>query len=250
MSQITTVPNYKVGYGSGADQLNSNEFRMTEKPGTQILPERRQNIRKLEGPRFEMTKKDEDRDQDDLIDDEYEKIIMDELLAKGDPYAKMVVEMELRELDIDYDYLDDFCVAMFGRRRLGKTFGARWLCYCLRHRFPLVIVITNTKVNGFWKKYVPDDFIFTVPQMDDVFQKIYARQTFILEHPELKIDPRVLLILDDVLEDQMILQYSKYLKASFTDGRQYKISLLILLQYAKGKLLFLLQCCSGCKHEL
>jgi hypothetical protein len=157
MSQITTVPNYKVGYGSGADQLNSNEFRMTEKPGTQILPERRQNIRKLEGPRFEMTKKDEDRDQDDLIDEEYEKIIMDELLAKGDPYAKMVVEMELRELDIDYDYLDDFCVAMFGRRRLGKTFGARWLCYCLRHRFPLVIVITNTKVNGFWKKYVPDD---------------------------------------------------------------------------------------------
>ena len=101
MSQITTVPNYKVGYGSGADELSSTKFRMTEKPGTQILPERRQNIRKLEGPRFEVTKKDGDREQDDAIDEEYEQIIMQELLAKGDPYAKMVVDMQLRELDID-----------------------------------------------------------------------------------------------------------------------------------------------------
>lgn len=234
MSQITTVPNYKVGFGQGADDLNDANFRMTTSPGNQVLPERRQNLRKLEKPRYEMTKNPDDDGFDEDIDEQYEEFIMQELLSKGDPYANMVVNMQLRELDVNYDYLDDFCVALFGRRRLGKTFGARWILYMLRHRFPLVIVITNTSINGFWKKYVPEDFIFTVPEMDDVFEKIYDRQKFILGHPELKIDPRVMLVLDDVLEDQMILQYSKYLKASFTDGRQYKISIMVLLQYAKG----------------
>lgn len=234
MSAITTVKNYKLGYGSGNTDLNAPEFKMTNTTSDKVLPERRQNIRKLEGGRYEMTKAPDDHELDVDIDEKYEQFIMDELLSKGDPYANMVVNMNLRELNVEYDYLDDFVVAMFGRRRLGKTFGARWLCYQLRHRFPLVIVITNTTINGFWARYVPSDFIFTVPDMDAVFESLYARQRFILTHPEFKIDPRVLLILDDVLEDQMILQYSKYLKASFTDGRHYKISILILLQYAKG----------------
>lgn len=236
MSVVTTIKDVKaidVG-GLGDDGLDSTDFKMTETLDTQIYPERRQNLRKLERGRYEMTKRIEDYNKDEDIDEKYEKFVMDQLLAKGDPYAHMVVNMKLRELDVNFDYLDDFVVAMFGRRRLGKTFGARWLCYQLRHRFPLVIVITNTTINGFWERYVPKDFIFTVPEMDEVFKKLYDRQEFILTHPQYKIDPRVLLILDDVLEDQMILQYSKYLKASFTDGRHYKISIMILLQYAKG----------------
>jgi predicted acetyltransferase len=236
MSKITTVKDYKVGFGTGADDINGEEMRFTDDAPTKVLPERRQNLKKLQRPRYEMRRREDLGFDPEEIEDEYEAFMMQQLLDKGDPFVNMVADMELAELDVDWDYLDDFVVAVFGRRRLGKTFGARNLVYKMKNRFPLVIVVTNTKLNGFWKKYVPEDFIWTVPDMDGVFEKLYARQTFILTHPELKIDPRVLLILDDVLEDQMILQYSKYLKASFTDGRHYKISILILLQYAKGKL--------------
>lgn len=144
MSRITTVENYQVGYGTGADDLNSPNMRMTDTPGNQVLPERRQTLKKLQRPRYEMSRPPNENEEDEDIDEQYEQFVMQELLKKGDPYAKMVVDMQLKELNFDYDYLDDFVVALFGRRRLGKTFGARWICYNLRNRFPLVVVITNT----------------------------------------------------------------------------------------------------------
>ena len=142
--------------------------------------------------------------------------------------------LELFPLDIEKDVMDDFTVVVVGRRRSGKSFLARWLMFHLKHRFPCGVVITGTKVNGFWQSYVPEVFIHTVEDMDFVLERFYRRQEFLKKHPELGIDPRAFLILDDVMADPNIVRYSKMLNKAFTEGRHYNAFTIVLLQDPRG----------------
>ncbi len=141
-----------------------------------------------------------------------------------------VMGVELACLDIEKDILDDFTVVIVGRRRSGKSFLARWLLYHLKHRFPAGIVITGTKLNGFWENYVPDEFIVDVEEIGSALASVYQRQTILKEHPELNIDSRFFVILDDVMSDKYRVRFSKQLSRAFTDGRHYGIFTLITCQ--------------------
>lgn len=105
---------------------------------------------------------------------------------------------DLKPLDVEMDVMDDNTVVVIGKRRSGKSFWARWCMYHLRHRFPAGIVITSTKLNGFWSQYVPDKFIHDVENMEEVLEAVCARQTFLKKHDFLGIDSRFFVILDDV----------------------------------------------------
>jgi len=150
----------------------------------------------------------------------------------GEPYDPL--EMPLRMLDVEKDIMNDFTVVLVGRRRSGKSWMCRWLMYHLRNRFPVVVVITGTKLNSFWSQYVPDELIFSIDDMDDVITRIKERQRILLEHPSLDINPAIMLILDDVLQEKYKVTHSKCLSACFTDGRHYKISLFITTQDPRG----------------
>ncbi len=145
-----------------------------------------------------------------------------------------VNEMPLFPLDIEKDILDDFTVVLIGRRRSGKTYLSRWLMYHLRFRFPFGIVITGTRENNFWAQYVPEEFIHDIEDIGQVLGGIFARQTFIAAHPELGIDPRMFVILDDVMGNKYRTRFSSELSTIFTDGRHKNLFLLITLQDAKG----------------
>ncbi len=145
-----------------------------------------------------------------------------------------VMNMNLKPLDIEMDIMDDFTVLLIGRRRSGKSFMARWLMYHLRNRFPCGVVITGTKLNDFWAQYIPKEFIHDIEDMGVVLENVYKRQQFIIEHPELGIDPRCFLILDDVLKDKYKVRFSKPLSRAFTDGRHYKVFTLITSQDPRG----------------
>ena len=144
------------------------------------------------------------------------------------------LNIPLKVLDIEKDVLDDFTVTLIGRRRSGKSWSARWLMYHLRNRFPCGVVITGTKLNNFWSTYIPDEMVHELSDMNIVIDKVFQRQKFILEHPELGIDPRFFLILDDVLSDKYFVQYSVCLSRCFTDGRHHKIFTLITTQDPRG----------------
>ena len=105
---------------------------------------------------------------------------------------------ELKPLDVEMDVMDDNTIVVIGKRRSGKSFWARWAMYHLRHRFPAGIVITSTKLNGFWAQYVPDKFIHDVESMDEVLEAVCSRQAFLKKHSHLGIDSRFFVILDDV----------------------------------------------------
>lgn len=143
-------------------------------------------------------------------------------------------KVPLRCLDIEKDILDDFTVVIVGRRRSGKSFLARYLMYHKRHSFPCGAVITGTKLNNYWAKYVPREFIHDVEDMNSVIEQVFKRQDFILKYPELEIDPRMFLILDDVMSDKYRLRFSKALSKIFTDGRHHKIFILVTVQDPRG----------------
>lgn len=136
----------------------------------------------------------------------------------------------LKILDIEKEVMDDFTVTLIGRRRSGKSWAARWLLYHLKHRFPAGVVITGTKLNNFWSQHIPDEFVHDVDDLEIVLTKVFKRQKYILEHPELELDPRFILVLDDVLKEKYIVRFSKLLSQCFTDGRHHKIFLLITCQ--------------------
>ncbi len=148
--------------------------------------------------------------------------------------AGAILNINLKPLDIEQDILDDFTVLLIGRRRSGKSFMARWLMYHLRHRFPCGVVITGTKINDFWSSIIPKEFIHDVEDIDVVLDNVFKRQDFIQKHPELGLDTRFFIILDDVLKDKFKLRYSKALSRAFTDGRHYKVFTMITTQDPRG----------------
>ncbi len=145
-----------------------------------------------------------------------------------------IMEMPLYPLDIEKDMLDDFTVVLIGRRRSGKTWLSRWIMYHMRYRFPFGVVITGTRLNNFWSQYIPEEFIHDIEDIGVVLDNIFARQTFLLSHPELGIDPRMFIILDDVMSDKFRIRFSKQLSECFTNGRHNMIFTLITIQDPKG----------------
>ena len=145
-----------------------------------------------------------------------------------------MTNLPLRPLDIERDILDDSTIVLIGRRRSGKTFMTRWILYHLVRRFPLVIVITGTKMNNFWADYVHPQFIHNVEFMNDVIRKVLERQQLIVGHPDLGIDPRICIILDDILKEKHKVRGSTMLGTLFTDGRHYKVCTFVTCQNPKG----------------
>lgn len=89
-------------------------------------------------------------------------------------------------------------------------------------------------MNNFWQDYIPDQFIHKVENLDVVIENIFKRQEFILKHPELNIDPRMFVLLDDILKEAQVIRFSKNFQTLFTDGRHYKLFIIVTSQYAKG----------------
>lgn len=144
------------------------------------------------------------------------------------------VEMPLFPIDIEKDILDDFTTVLVGKRRSGKSYTLRWMLYHLRHRFPFGIVITGTKLNNFWQQYVPEEFIFDIEDINEVMFHVFERQKFILKNGHLKIDPRMFIILDDVMADKYAIRFNISLSKCFTDGRHQCVSTFITCQDPKG----------------
>ena len=126
----------------------------------------------------------------------------------------------------------------FGKRGTGKTFALRYLIYHIRRHYPRVLVMTNTKFNGFWQDYVHNDYIhegfdpFVIHAV--IEQQKQLMKYLNLDHPEERenINPN-LAIIDDIISDSGF-KYSEDLNAIFTEGRHNKISIWLTTQYAKA----------------
>ena len=137
----------------------------------------------------------------------------------------------------------------FGKRRTGKTYTTRDIFFhCLRH-LPFGIVITRTKVNGFWSTYIPDWLVKNAEEMTHAIDVLIKRQKKNIakwkkEHPEqvaenpdaYKNVPELaaFCILDDIISDAAAMMWNTLLTSLFVEGRHVCITVVILTQYPKG----------------
>lgn len=140
-------------------------------------------------------------------------------------------------------------IVAFGKRRTGKTYTTRWMFFNCFKKIPFGIVITRTKVNGFWQTYIPPNFVFAAEQMTHAINVLIARQKSIIakwkaEHPEkVKEDPdsyksvpelAAFVILDDIIADAAAMLWNTQLTSLFVEGRHVCLTVCILTQYPKG----------------
>lgn len=130
----------------------------------------------------------------------------------------------------------DFTVMIYGIRRTGKSFFARWLIYNIRRWFPFVLVFTETKLNEFWDDYVNTDYIH------DRFSDAVVGEYINLQKDELASlkDPNnkgknihKLCLFDDCIGDEQFHD-SPNLKRLFVLGRHIKNFTICCSQTAKG----------------
>ena len=139
-------------------------------------------------------------------------------------------------------------VALFGKRRTGKSYTLRWWMYnCFRH-IPFGCVFTNTTINGFWQKYVPSWLVCQGLEMHRMNALIQRQKKLIAawkkEHPEeceknpdaYKEAPELaaFCILDDVIADRVAMQWNKEINTFFVEGRHLCITVFITTQHVKG----------------
>jgi hypothetical protein len=115
----------------------------------------------------------------------------------------------------------------------------RWLLEGLRDKIPRIFVFTNTKINGFWSEFCPDNRIFDGFRpgvMDAIRSEQEQLVKWMRKHPDqakaMKINPYVAIILEDCLSQD--LHHIDQLKDIFFNGRHLKLLLMVSLQYAKG----------------
>lgn len=131
----------------------------------------------------------------------------------------------------------DFTMALYGKRRTGKTHILKALCFQMRRYFPLVIVFTKTKFNGDLLKMFPDACMFNDLDEGLLERLIEAQKERVKEAkkgPQPWPNCRMLLVLDDVLSDRKNPRYNEMLRKLFFEGRHFWISMIITSQDSKG----------------
>lgn len=131
---------------------------------------------------------------------------------------------------------DDAVVVAFGKRRTGKSWFLRDLLWRKRGVFNHGLVISKTKFNGFWQNYFP--YAVVHGNYDPaIIENFLMLQLKILseneKNPHKKINPRAVILLDDVVADHHI-RYCDTLATLFYNGRHFKISVYLASQYVFG----------------
>ena len=153
-----------------------------------------------------------------------------------DPYASLKRPADavgdVRKLELLYFkpecVPDAFSAILYGQRRTGKTTWLTWFLYCMQGKIDHVVCFSSTNFTGHYSQYMNPDLCYD-EYNEDVLQKVLDIQAA-TPKPQRK---RILVILDDVLDQESELRKSSALKALFTMGRHFGISVVVSTQYAK-----------------
>jgi hypothetical protein len=159
-----------------------------------------------------------------------------------DPNADVLLIMEDKLARLQYfkpalfDFKDiqiDSTIALYGKRRTGKTFMTKylWSQQQIMSQIPVFWVVSPTaKLNKSWEDIIPSEYIHE--EFDSYFiQRIINRQKFYLTNPIVAHrNPWCGLMLDDAVADSGV-RYSDTLLRLFIAGRHYKIHLVTTTQY-------------------
>jgi hypothetical protein len=124
---------------------------------------------------------------------------------------------------------DNRTCIFIGKRGTGKTTLVTDILWYKKH-LPVGIVMSGTEEgNGHYGNFVPDSFVYS--DFDKtVIEKVVQRQRRLATAKDGKTDPRVFLLLDDVMYDKKICR-EKVIRQLFMNGRHWEILLFCTFQY-------------------
>ena len=128
-------------------------------------------------------------------------------------------------LDGNHRFLLSTCDVV---RNTGKSTLISSLLYAKKHIFPTGMFISGSEdTNGFYKKFVPNSFIYT-EYNEEKIKDFIRRQKIAMQHLP---NPWSVLLLDDCTDDPKI--FNKPLQHGiFKRGRHWKMLYILSLQYA------------------
>lgn len=148
--------------------------------------------------------------------------------TKGEDEEDLVVNKYVPMVSPEQSLLSTMSV--YGKRGSGKSVFLKWFCQYFKDEFPYIYVFTKTAINGFYKGFVPEEFI-----MDHLSEsrllKILARQEKALDlfhRSDGQINPKVLVIMDDENEN---VRYSSVLERFYYHGRHMGIFIIFCAQH-------------------
>jgi hypothetical protein len=153
-----------------------------------------------------------------------------------DPFARLqrpdTVNGDIRRIELFYFkpecVPESFSAILYGQRRSGKTTWLTWFLYCMQGKIDHVVCFSTTNFTGHYAKYINPQMCYE-EYSEGVLQTVLDIQARTPESQR----KRVLVILDDVLDQEKELRKSSALKALFTMGRHFSISVIVTTQYAK-----------------
>ena len=137
------------------------------------------------------------------------------------------------------DMVEDPTIIMIAKRGSGKSWVVRAIMMHL-HKIPCGIVIAPTdRMNSFYNDFFPDTFIH-YQYKSSLIEKILERQEIMTDKQLAKrklginFDPRTFIIMDDCMGDKKSWVRDPPILELLTNGRHYKITFILTLQYSLG----------------
>jgi hypothetical protein len=119
----------------------------------------------------------------------------------------------------------NFSGILYGQRRTGKTTWLVWFLWCMQEKFDHVVCFSATNFTGTYAAHMNPKLCYSTYDEGVLSQVLKLQRD--------GAQKRVLVILDDVLDQEDLLRKSNALKTLFTMGRHYGISVIVCSQYPK-----------------
>lgn len=136
----------------------------------------------------------------------------------------------------DYDLIgDDFTVAIYAKRRAGKTHLMKQIMKARRKFFPEVVVFSGTTSDCEYLELLPSSAIIKGLDVDVLIELLATQHDKVWElhsSGENNKNIKLMLVFDDCLADGY--RYEKLLNEVFFNGRHLEIEIYVISQDVKG----------------
>jgi hypothetical protein len=128
-------------------------------------------------------------------------------------------------------------MCMIAKRRSGKSWLIRDLLFRLKDIPAGIIICPTERMNRFYGEFFPETFIYHKFDENTV-EKLLARQINMIDKAAKKkkrgkkLDPRVILVMDDCLADSKSWKKNETVLETFYNGRHYQITYILTIQYS------------------
>jgi len=132
-------------------------------------------------------------------------------------------------------FVSDPSIVMIAKRGSGKSWVIRAILHYYKH-IPAGLIISKTeKVSPFYSKFFPDSYIY-YGYKPEIIERILIRQKILSQKKTKgkKVDMRCYVIMDDVLGDKKIWNNDANIHELLYNGRHYKVTYILALQYPLG----------------